>query len=343
MRLAGPAGHAALAALAGLIALAPLVATPYEVGFLATTLVAALFALSLQLLVGGAGMVSLGHAALFGVGAYMVWFLTPATGAASILLTLPGAALAGAAVALAVGALSLRTKGFYFLMTTLAFGQMVYFIFHDTKLGGGADGVFITRPALGLGDLVWDVPRRQRPAMLLWVNLTVLVLMYAAAAGLMRTLFGRALLGIRANEHRMGALGLPVYRYKLAAFVLGGAMAGVAGHQWAMTEAFVSPELLGWHRSALALLAIVLGGAGWLHGPILGALAFAVLGEAAGLITERQHLVEGLVILAVVLALPHGLAGIRLRRRVLPRPAVDTPADPAAGPAGVVTATATMP
>ena len=312
MRTAGPVGHAALAVLAVAVASLPLVATPYQVGFAASTLVAALFALSLQMLVGAVGMVSLGHAALFGVGAYMVWFLTAGTTATSIALTLPGAALAGAVVALLIGALSLRTKGFYFLMTTLAFGQMVFFIFHDTKLGGGADGVFITRPALGVGDWVWDVPRRQRPAVLLWVNLGVLVLVYAAMAGLMRTLFGAALLGIRANEHRMGALGLPVYRYKLAAFVLGGALAGVAGHQWAMTEAFVSPELLGWHRSALGLLAIVLGGAGWLHGPVLGALAFALLGEVAGVITERQHLVEGLVILLVVLALPQGLAGLRL-------------------------------
>lgn len=314
MRTAGPMGHAALAVLAVAIALLPLVGTPYQVGFAANTLVAALFALSLQMLAGAAGMVSLGHAALFGVGAYTVWFLTPGTDGTSIALTLPAAALAGAAVALLIGAMSLRTRGFYFLMTTLAFGQMVFFIFHDTKLGGGADGVFITRPALGIGDWVWRVSPRQRPAMLLWVNLGVLVLAYAAMAGLMRTLFGAALLGIRANEHRMGALGLPVYRYKLAAFVIGGALAGVAGHQWAMTEAFVSPELLGWHRSALALLAIVLGGAGWLHGPVLGALAFAVLGEVAGLITERQHLVEGLVILLVVLALPQGLAGLRLRR-----------------------------
>lgn len=313
MRVAGRGGHCALAAGAVLIASAPYYATPYQVGFLATTLVAALFALSLQVLVGAAGMVSLGHAALFGVGAYVVWFLTPGAGAASIMLTLPGAALAGALVAGAIGALALRTRGFFFLMTTLAFGQMVFFIFHDTALGGGSDGVFITRPALGIGEWVWDVPRRQRPAVLLWLNLGLLVAMYVVLAELMGTLFGRALLGIRANEHRMAALGLPAYRYKLAAFVLGGALAGIAGHQWAMTEAFISPELLGWHRSALALLAIVLGGAGWLHGPILGALAFAVLGEVAGLVTERQHLVEGLVILGVVLALPQGLAGLRMR------------------------------
>ncbi len=327
MQVAGRAGHLALAASAVAVACLPLVASPYHVGFMATALVAALFALSLHLLVGGVGMISLGHAAFFGVGAYTVWFLTPTGGdAPSIALTLPAAALMGALASLAVGALALRTKGFFFLMTTLAFGQMLFFLFHDTPLGGGADGVFITRPALGAFGWAWDIPRRQRPAVLLWLNLGALVLVYAALALLLRTLFGRALLGIRANEHRMAALGLPSLRYKLAAFVLGGALAGVAGHQWAMTEAFVSPELLGWHRSALALLMIVLGGVGWLHGPILGALGFAVLGEVAGLVTERQRLVEGAVILFVVLALPQGLAGLRLRR---PAPAPVTVVDPA--------------
>lgn len=315
MQVAGRNGTIGLAVLAVAIGCLPFFASAYYVGFAATTLVAALFALSLHLLVGGAGLISLGHAAFFGVGAYTVWFMTPDGGAApSLFVTMPAAAGLAGLAALGVGVLALRTKGFFFLMTTLAFGQMLFFIFHDTKLGGGADGVFITRPALGIMDLVYDIPRRQRPAVLLWLNLGVLVAMYAGLALLLRTLFGRALLGIRANEHRMAALGLPVQRYKIAVFVLGGALAGIAGHQWAMTEAFVNPELLGWHRSALALLMIVLGGIGWLHGAVLGAIAFAVLGEVAGLITERQHLVEGLVILFVVLALPRGLAGLRVRR-----------------------------
>lgn len=307
MHVTGRAGHAALALGAVLIAALPWFASQYYIGFMATTLVAALFALSLHLLVGAAGMVSLGHAAFFGIGAYAVWFAAPG---ASVLATMPASALLAGTVALAVGALALRTRGFFFLMTTLAFGQMLFFVFHDTALGGGADGVFITRPALGAFGVVLEVSRRERPAVLLWLNLGVLAAVYTGLALLMRTLFGRALLGIRANENRMSALGLPSYRYKLAAFGLAGALAGLAGHQWAMTEAFVSPELLGWHRSAIALLAIVLGGATTLHGPIPGAIAFAVLGEAAGLITERQHLVEGAVILLVVLLLPRGLAGL---------------------------------
>jgi branched-chain amino acid transport system permease protein len=232
----------------------------------------------------------------------------------SILLTLPAAALLAAVAALPVGALSLRTRGFFFLMVTLAFGQMLFFLFHDTQLGGGKDGVFVTRPAFEAFGLVWEVPRRQRPQVLLWLNLGLLVAIYASLVWLMRTSFGAALQGIRANEERMRALGYDTTRLKLAAFVLAGGLAGVAGHMWAMIEAFVNPELLGWHRSAEALLMVLLGGIGALHGPILGAIAYVGIGEAATLLTERQRLVEGLVFLFVVLVLPKGLAGIRLRR-----------------------------
>lgn len=315
MLVASRTGHVALALAALAVALMPFWTSGYHLQLASTALVSAMFALSLQLLVGAAGMVSLGHAAFFGVGAYAVHLLPAGL---SILLTLPAAALLAAAAALPVGALSLRTRGFFFLMTTLAFGQMLFFLFHDTPLGGGKDGVFVTRPALEAFGLALEVPRRSRPTVLLLLNLGVLVAMYAGLAVLMRTLFGHALLGIRANEDRMRALGYDTRRIKLAAFVLGGALAGVAGHMSAMTEAFVNPELLGWHRSAEALLMILLGGLGALHGPILGAAAFVALGEAATLLTERRRLVEGLVILVVVLALPRGLAGFRLplpRRR----------------------------
>jgi branched-chain amino acid transport system permease protein len=311
--VASRTGHAVLALAALAVALMPLWASGYHLQLASTALVSAMFALSLQLLVGAAGMVSLGHAAFFGVGAYAVYLLPAGL---SILVTLPAAALMAAAAALPVGAMSLRTRGFFFLMTTLAFGQMLFFLFHDTPLGGGKDGVFVTRPALEAFGAALEVPRRSRPTMLLLLNLGVLMAMYAGLAALMRTLFGHALRGIRANENRMRALGYDINRVKLAAFVLAGALAGVAGHMWAMTEAFVNPELLGWHRSAEGLLMILLGGLGALHGPLLGAAAFVGLGEAATLLTERRRLVEGLVILAVVLALPRGLAGLRFR---LPR------------------------
>lgn len=324
MFIASRNGHLLLALAALVVASMPLWASNYHLQLASIALVSAMFALSLQLLVGGAGLVSLGHAAFFGIGAYAVHLLPPGL---SVLLTLPAAALLAAAAALPVGALSLRTRSFFFLMVTLAFGQMLFSVFHDTPLGGGKDGVFITRPALEIFGAAWDIPRRSRPAVLLLLNLGVLAAMYTGLALLMRTLFGHALRGIRANEDRMQALGYDTARLKLAAFVLAGTLAGVAGHMWAMTEAFVTPELLGWHRSAEALLMVLLGGLGALHGPLLGAFAFVGLREASTLLTERQRLVEGLVILAVVLALPRGLAGLRLRR--VARPArLATAADP---------------
>jgi branched-chain amino acid transport system permease protein len=220
-------------------------------------------------------------------------------------------AVAGLA-ALIVGALSLRTSGFFFLMVTLAFGQMVFFLFHDTKLGGGTDGAFLARPILSLLD--WELPltRRQRPIVVYYVSLGLLIAMYLTLILILRSLFGRVLEGIRVNEHRMQALGFHTYRYKLAAFVIAGMLAGVAGHMWTMHRGFVNPELIGWHRSAEALLMILLGGLTTLHGPIIGALAFTALDEFSQLVTERKLLVEGLVVLFVVLALPKGLSSISL-------------------------------
>ena len=316
LAVAGRRGTAVLAVCVALFAALPWFADAYALQLASTALVTATFALSLHLLVGGAGMVSLAHAAFFGIGAYAVRLVPPVAGTASILVTLPAAGLLAGLAALAVGALSMRTRGFFFLMTTLAFGQMLFFLFHDTPLGGGADGVFVPRPALSAFGLELAVPRRDRPAVMLWLNLAVLVATYAILAAVLRTLFGRALLGIRANEHRMRSMGFDTAALKLAAFAGAGALAGVAGHMWAMTEGFLSPELLGWQRSEEGLLAILLGGIGVLHGPILGAFAFVALGELSHLVTERQHLVEGAVILLVVLALPRGLAGLRLPSRV---------------------------
>jgi branched-chain amino acid transport system permease protein len=313
MRCASPRGNLALALAALAIAAMPFYASPYHMQLASTAMIAAMFALSLQLLVGGAGMVSLAQAAFFGIGAYAVHLLARVTGGApSILLSLPASASIAGLAALLIGPFALRTRGFFFLMTTLAFGQMLFFVFHDTSLGGGADGVFIQRPVLGAFGVALELTRANRPTVFLLLNLLVLTVMYTALWWLMRTLFGHALLGIRANEDRMRAMGHDVLRLKLAAFVVAGALAGIAGHMAALNDAFVNPELLGWHRSAEALLIVLLGGIGALHGPILGALAYTLIGEIGQSITERQRLVEGLVILAAVLLLRNGIAGIRL-------------------------------
>jgi branched-chain amino acid transport system permease protein len=281
----------------------------FYTGLVTSGLIAAMLALSLQLLVGCTGLVSLGHAAFYGLGAYTVYAITPADHSLSLLLTLPAAAAVAGLAALMVGALSLRTRGFFFLMVTLAFGQMVFFIFHNTKLGGGADGAYLLRPSFSLFD--WQLPltRRQRPLAYYYLALILLVAMYLGLHLLLRSLFGRVLQGIRVNEGRMLALGFNTYRYKLAAFAIAGLLAGIAGHMYAMKEGFVNPELVGWHRSAEALLMILLGGLTTLSGPIIGALAYTAIGEVAQLITERKLLVEGLVILLVVLCLPKGLIG----------------------------------
>ena len=306
MRCASWRGNLALAAAALVIAAMPLYASPYHMQLASTAMIAAMFALSLQLLVGGAGMVSLAQAAFFGLGAYTVYLLGRILGnAPSVLLSLPVSAFTAGIAALVIGPFALRTRGFFFLMATLAFGQMLFFVFHDTPLGGGADGVFIQRPDIG-----FTVTRASRVPIFLLINLGVLAAMYAALSWLMRTLFGHALLGIRANEDRMRAMGHNTARLKLAAFVLAGALAGIAGHMAALNDAFVNPELLGWHRSAEALLIVLLGGIGALHGPILGAFAYTVIGEIGQSITERQRLVEGIVILAAVLLLRQGLAGL---------------------------------
>lgn len=319
------AASMALGIAAMVFAVMPALVPPYYVELGTYALISAMLALSLQLLVGCTGLVSLGHAAFYGLAAYTVYLMTPANVGRSVLLTLPAAALVAGAAALLVGSLSLRTRGFFFLMVTLAFGQMVYFLFNDTKLGGGPDGAFLPRPLLSLFGLELSLPRRQRSYGVYYVSLGLLIMMYLSLTLLLRSLFGRVLEGIRVNEHRMQALGFDTYRYKLAAFVIAGLLAGVAGHMWAMHRGFVNPELVGWHRSAEALLMILLGGLGTLHGPIIGALAFTALGEFSQLITERKLLVEGLVVLFVVLALPNGLTGLRLPRWATRKPEPEPP------------------
>src|SRR3982074_291677 len=148
----GTSDLVALTLAAALLAALPFLVSPYYVELGPYALISAMLALSLQLLVGCTGLVSLGHAAFYGLAAYTVYLVTPASRGLSILVTLPPAVAVGGLAALVVGALSLRTKGFFFLMVTLAFGQMLFFLFHDTKLGGGTDGAFLARPVLALFD-----------------------------------------------------------------------------------------------------------------------------------------------------------------------------------------------
>jgi branched-chain amino acid transport system permease protein len=300
----------AIAALA-LLAL-PAVLSPYLQDLAVKIAIYAVFALSLELLVGVTGLVSLGHAAFLGIGAY-VTVVASGEGGGSIATLLPLAVLAAAAYALFVGALSLRTKGVYFIMVTLAFAQMAYFVFHDTKLAGGSDGLFMyVKPVLGGVNL--DDKRTMYFAVMLTLFGT-----YALLALLQRSRFGHALAGIRVNEQRMRAAGYPTYFYKLAAFVIAGALAGLAGFLLAVKDGAVNPELLSWHESGAVLLMLILGGIGSLRGAVIGAIAFTLLKELfqleslLGPLASHWQMTLGFTIIAFVALLPKGLIGLRTR------------------------------
>ena len=260
---------------------------------------------------GQVGLICFGQAAFFGIGAYAVVLLTPKGSAAPVLWLLPAAVAAAASYALVVGALSLRTRGVYFIMVTLAFSQMAYYLAHDTPLGGGTDGIYLNFvPSAGPIDLARAMP-------VYYVTLACLVAVFVFLAVVMRSRFGRALAGIRVNEQRMRAAGFSTYPYKLAAFVLSGAIAGLAGFLFAVKDGFVNPELMGWHISGTVLMMVILGGIGHLHGAVLGAFAFTLLQEffksntVFGDFSKHWALGVGLSIILVVALLPRGLAGRR--------------------------------
>ena len=298
-----------------LLAALPMLVAPYLQDLVVKIVIYAIFALSLELLVGTSGLISLGHAAFFGIAAYVTVLASSDSAPGSIAILLPLAMLGAGAYALLVGALSLRTKGVYFIMVTLAFAQMAYFVFHDTAVGGGSDGIFLAmRPVLQLADVtLLDL---EKPQQMYFFVLACLVASYAFLATLQRSRFGHALAGIRANEQRMRAAGYHTYRYKLAAFVIAAMLAGVAGFLMAAKNGTVSPELLSWHESGAVLLMIILGGLGSLRGAVLGAAAFILLKEfysseaILGQLAQRWQLTLGLTMIFFVAVMPNGLVGI---------------------------------
>ncbi len=301
------------------LALLPFLSGAYGLDLVTKIMVYALFALSLELLVGSTGLVCFGQAAFFGIGAYATVWLSPQYDAGNVAWLLPGCMLAAGAFALAVGALSLRTKGVYFIMVTLAFAQMAYYVVHDTPLGGGTDGVYLTaKPTLG----PWLDLDKALP--LYYFTLACLVAVFAFLAVLLRSRFGHALAGIKHNEQRMKAVGFSTYPYKLAAFAISGALAGLAGFLFAVKDGYVNPELLSWHLSGAVLIMIILGGLGHLRGALIGAFAFALLQEffkseaIFGAFAKHWHLGLGLTIIVSVAVLPNGLVGLpaRLRERL---------------------------
>jgi branched-chain amino acid transport system permease protein len=319
-------------ALCGLaLAAYPLVAGAFGLDLVTKIMVYAIFALSLELLVGATGLVCFGHAAFFGIGAYAAVLLSPANDPGNLLWLLPASMLAAALFALVMGALSLRTQGVYFIMVTLAFAQMAYYAVHGTPLGGGTDGIYLNaKPVLAIGgkDAGTTWLDLDQAGAIYGFTLACLVAVFGFLALLLRSRFGRALAGIKANEQRMRATGFSTYPYKLAAFVISGAIAGLAGFLFGVKDGFVNPELMSWHLSGAVLIMIILGGLGHLRGALIGAFAFALLQEffkseaIFGTFAKHWSLGLGLSIIASVALMPRGLVGLpgQWRARLLGQP-----------------------
>ncbi len=280
----------------------------FYVGMATRVLVFALAASSLNLILGFGGMVSFGHAAFLGIGAYSVAILMQ-NGIASAWIAWPLAILLTALVSLLIGWVSLRTQGVYFIMITLAFAQMLYYLVISLKAYGGDDGLSLAaKSSIGWGlDLSIDVH-------LYYLSLGALVMAIVFMVRLLNARFGHALQAIRENEVRMTALGFAVFRYKLAAFTLAGAVAGLAGVLFANLNGFVSPAMMQWSQSGMLMMMVILGGVGHLYGGVIGAIAFLLLEEFLSHYTMHWQLGLGAVLLAVVLFAPNGITSLLKRK-----------------------------
>lgn len=278
----------------------------FYVGMASRLLIFALVATSLNLLLGFGGMVSMGHAAYLGAGAYTVGILMH-HGVVSAWVSWPAAVLVGALLAFCIGIVSLRTKGVYFIMITLAFAQMIYFIFVGLKEYGGEDGLSMPqRSATGILDLAADTN-------FYYVVLGLTCISMFFVYRLVNSHFGRVLQAVKQNEIRMEAIGYPVFRYKLVCFVVTGALASLAGALLANQNMMVSPSLVHWTQSGSLMVMVILGGTGYLFGGAIGAVVMLVLEEVLSAHTIHWQLIVGAILLGVVLLLPNGLASLYRR------------------------------
>ena len=288
---------------------APLLSS-YYVGLLTEAAILALFAMSLDLLVGYLGLESLGHAAFFGIAAYVTGLLSLA-GYHSIWVSLPAALFASCLLAALFGLIALRTIGPYFLIITMALGYLpLGLAIRWRSLTGGDDGLAgVGRPNFGLPISLTE-PRAY--LIFTWTICVAAALVLYLLGG---SAFGLSLRGIKENPSRMEALGYNIWLHKYVAFVVAGTFAGISGVLYAYLNGFVSPYDMSIYRSAEALVAVILGGAGTLAGPALGAAIILMLRFTAGAVTDKWSLVLGLVYIVVVMFAPRGVLGLLAFRR----------------------------
>ena len=289
--------------LAMVPAIAVLTDVPFYLDLARRMMILAIGALSLNLIMGYGGMISFGHAVFIGIGAYTVGICAEHE-IVSGYIQWPMALIISAMFAVVFGAISLRTRGVYFIMITLALAQMMYFLGVSLDRYGGDDGLPLAEPSnfSGLIDL-------SEKTSLYYLVYGLLIFCLWISQRIVNSRFGMVVKGARSNEERMQAIGFPTFRYKLTAFVIAGAMAGLAGALLANHTDFVNPDMMHWTRSGDLIIMVLLGGMGSLSGPIVGALVFILLEEALSGITEYWQLIFGPFLILVVLFARGGLLG----------------------------------
>jgi len=282
----------------------------YLVDLFTRMMIFAIAAMGLDLLIGYGGLVSFGHGAFIGVGAYSVGILS-AEGVNEIAISLPAAILASMLFAWVTGIVCLKTKGASFIMITLAFGQMAYFVAISLAAYGGDNGL----PMNGRNTLA-GVHILKSDVALFYAALLFLAGTYAACAAMVESRFGRVLRGAKENATRIAAIGFDAKRFQLAAYVIAGGIGGLSGFLLANSTEFVSPAYMSWQRSGELIVMVILGGAGMLHGAILGACAYLLAEELLSGITENWKVIFGPILVLVVLSGSGGLTALagRLKR-----------------------------
>ena len=284
---------------------------PFLISFATRIMIMAIAAISLDLILGYGALVSFGHAAFLGIGAYAVG-IAAANGLFEALITFPIAVLASALFALLTGAVSLKTRGVYFIMITLAFGQMAFFTAISLSAYGGDDGLTLWGRSTLLGRAAFAGNTQ-----FYFVVLGCLAAVHLLCRAIVGSRFGRVLQAARQSPVRVAAIGFSPYAFQLVAYVIAGAIAGLAGALLANHTEFVSPAIMSWQRSGELIVMVVLGGMGTLIGPVIGAIAFLGLEEILSGYTERWRLIFGPFLILVVLYARGGLVSLlpaRFRR-----------------------------